>query len=376
MKKIFSTLAAIAIVATMVLSVYATGLGGSESVTATYEYGTADVVYSVDISWQGMSFTYLGADESVWDPVNHVYGPKAEGSWAQSNASITVTNHSNAAIYATFIYEKDSGFGTADMVFDTEGFVVPSAETNARAESDSIKVKPSGFLTETATGGTKIGTITVSIEPAVDICGKTVDEAAEAVINYIEGKNGTTPIKLPLVTSATPTVEELSGLSDAIYAQYKTSTQVELYLDGVVTIPDANTECSAFYGQKMNHWISSIVLPDAITIGSWGFGYCYKLVSIDAPKVTTLKENILFEATAIENVRFGSALISVSAEAFENNESLGNVTLYLSADQKVMEKGASGTWIPTAESYWNSDDYENNKFCGYTFKDVVVYTAD
>ena len=54
-----------------------TAVPGSDSmdVMATYEPGgTSEIIYSVDISWGSMEFTYTSATEGTWDPETHTYG--------------------------------------------------------------------------------------------------------------------------------------------------------------------------------------------------------------------------------------------------------------------------------------------------------------
>ena len=46
----------------------------STDVHGTYIAGTSGgTVFSVDISWTDMNFTYYGASSPVWDPVTHTY---------------------------------------------------------------------------------------------------------------------------------------------------------------------------------------------------------------------------------------------------------------------------------------------------------------
>ena len=78
-------------------------------VNGTYQAGSSGaVVYSVDIAWTNMNFTYTGAGEA-WDPETHQYSGSSEGAWTASNDSITVTNHSNAAVKATASYQAETG---------------------------------------------------------------------------------------------------------------------------------------------------------------------------------------------------------------------------------------------------------------------------
>ena len=140
----------------------------SAEVKGTYQPGgSGAVVYSVDIAWTDMNFTYTGAGEGTWNPETHQYSGSSEGAWTASDDSITVTNHSNAAVKATAKFEADSGYESTTMTFgNNEATVATAVGTEvASAPSATITVTPSGTLAESANGG-KIGTITVSIAAA------------------------------------------------------------------------------------------------------------------------------------------------------------------------------------------------------------------
>lgn len=140
----------------------------SAEVKGTYQPGgSGAVVYSVDIAWTDMNFTYTGAGEGTWNPETHQYSGSSEGAWTASDDSITVTNHSNAAVKATAKFVADSGYESTTMTFgNNEATVATAVGTEvASAPSATITVTPGGTLAESANGG-KIGTITVSIAAA------------------------------------------------------------------------------------------------------------------------------------------------------------------------------------------------------------------
>lgn len=174
MKKLVFMLVAAALVCTMSTTAFAAdqdGVGTGSyyaDVKGTYQAGgSGAVVYSVDIAWTDMSFTYTGAGGGTWDPETHQYSGSSEGAWTASNDSITVTNHSNAPVTATASYAADPDYGSTTMTFDNNGATVATAVGTevASAPSATITVTPGGTLAESANGG-KIGTITVSIAAA------------------------------------------------------------------------------------------------------------------------------------------------------------------------------------------------------------------
>ena len=173
MKKLVSMLVAAALVCTMSTTAFAADQDGvstgnyNADVKGTYQAGGASAtVYSVDITWEDMSFTYTAAGQGTWDPENHSYTGGSEASWSSSK-NITVTNHSNAAVKATAKFVADSGYESTTMTFgNNEATVATAVGTEvASAPSATITVTPGGTLAESANGG-KIGTITVSIAAA------------------------------------------------------------------------------------------------------------------------------------------------------------------------------------------------------------------
>ena len=174
MKKLVSMLAVAALTCAMGTTAFAADQDGVKTgdytadVKGTYQAGgSGAVVYSVDIAWTDMSFTYTGAGEGTWDPETHQYSGSSEGAWTASNDSITVTNHSNAAVKATASYQAETGYESTTMSFgNNEATVATAVGTEVDlAPSATITVTPGGTLAESADGG-KIGTITVSIAAA------------------------------------------------------------------------------------------------------------------------------------------------------------------------------------------------------------------
>lgn len=168
MKKITTLLAAAALTCAMGTTAFAedgVGTGNyNADVKGTYQAGgSGAVVYSVDIAWEDMSFTYTAAGQGE----NHSYTGGSEASWSSSK-NITVTNHSNAAVTATAAFQADPGYTDVTMTFgENNGNTIATAVGTqvGEAPSATITVTPGGTLADTANGG-KIGTITVSIAAA------------------------------------------------------------------------------------------------------------------------------------------------------------------------------------------------------------------
>ena len=124
-------------------------------------------VYSVDITWGGMDFTYYAAGTGTWNPETHSYDVQTEAHWAEGAGTITLTNHSNAAVTAEASYAAKPGFETAGMTFSQNSLQVASADNGVdgapgTAQTGTISVTPNGTLPENTTQ-TVIGTITVQV---------------------------------------------------------------------------------------------------------------------------------------------------------------------------------------------------------------------
>ena len=143
--------------------------GGSDSaeVKGTYSSEATVTVYSVDIAWEGLNFTYNGAFEGNWNPETHEYEDATSAGWAAGNGTITVTNHSNTDITATPSYAAEAGYESAGMNFSTPALQVATADNGidggaGSAVVDTITVTPTGSLPE-GTEDATIGTITITI---------------------------------------------------------------------------------------------------------------------------------------------------------------------------------------------------------------------
>lgn len=158
-------------------NITADGGTSTHGVVGNYVAGTVSgTIYSVDIVWSDtVAFTYNGASEGVWDPETHTYSSETEAGWADSNVTITITNHSNIGITATPSYQKDTGFEDVDMIFKNgddeiangDGITIATADNGVDGESgtaqtEMITVTPTGTLPE-GTKSKKIGTITITI---------------------------------------------------------------------------------------------------------------------------------------------------------------------------------------------------------------------
>lgn len=156
----------------------ATISSGSDShdVKATYKSnssgGSSKTVYSVDITWGAMEFTYTQGEAGAWLPEEHRYADDGESVWSSDSNTITVKNHSNAAITATLSYTAAAGYtGITGSFTETSGtandgvLTLPTAvgTTFANAPTATATLKLSGELASTTTAMTTIGTVKVTL---------------------------------------------------------------------------------------------------------------------------------------------------------------------------------------------------------------------
>ena len=116
MKKLATILLAIAFVATLTVASFAAEVpaASSQDLGVSYEALTAaGTVYSVDVVWSENDFTfeYDAGEQGTWNPQTHAYDNAVAGQWTDDTVSVTVTNHSNAAVKATLaLSDVDNDF--------------------------------------------------------------------------------------------------------------------------------------------------------------------------------------------------------------------------------------------------------------------------
>ena len=138
-------------------------------------------VFSVDLSWGNMEFTYNPGSQGEWDPETHSYkeGTAIASGWTcDENADrITVTNHSNVAVTATAMFAPSAEF--ADGLLAKEGvwagvtgnstgvggntMYLGKSENNGESVSGSFIIGVTGDVSE-AFEDLILGTITVTIQ--------------------------------------------------------------------------------------------------------------------------------------------------------------------------------------------------------------------
>lgn len=162
MKKFLASIAAASLVLSLGTTAFAeagdASVGSLSSADAPMEDGVdidvnvqlvsndTAVIYSVDIAWEDMTFTY-NLSSKVWDPTTRDYiEAEGGGSWVDDTKTITVTNNSNNGIEVSGNFEAD----TTDVI--NASVSVSSASIPTADGTKDDETGPQGTLTATASG--------------------------------------------------------------------------------------------------------------------------------------------------------------------------------------------------------------------------------
>lgn len=123
-------------------------------------------VYSVDVTWGAMDFTYTRTITPVWNEQTHDYDEQTNASWSAVGNYIQFTNHSNTEVTASMSYQKASGYSGVNGTFSKGRLVLPSAlgkSMNATELTGRCDFTLSGQLDGDSSTSREIGKIKVVI---------------------------------------------------------------------------------------------------------------------------------------------------------------------------------------------------------------------
>lgn len=166
MKKTLSIILALALILSLSTTVLAAE-SQSQDVTAKYEKTeNEEAIYNVDIAWGDLTFTYSEHTEKTWNPDTHTYDENVTGGWDKTEASVTVTNHSNVEVTVAMALTPVEGTGVNVSLVGGSGTLAAGVEGDvAGAAAVTGKLTVSGTPNDTVTAeGIKVGEITVTIE--------------------------------------------------------------------------------------------------------------------------------------------------------------------------------------------------------------------
>lgn len=144
-------------------------------VKGTYQAGgSASAVYSVDVTWGSLEYVYYAnASQGIWNPETHTFEDAAPSGWSCGTGEdqITVTNHSNAAVKADFVFTSNAGYSAVTGSFtglENNAATLATAVGTSKNEAPSVttRLALSGELDASTEANTAIGAVTVTISAA------------------------------------------------------------------------------------------------------------------------------------------------------------------------------------------------------------------
>ena len=172
MKKFVFILLTLALVLVMSTTAFAETIEnnpGSQDIDVSAKYVdsvSAPTKYSVDVTWGAMEFTYTVSGTKTWDPETHTYTTSTQPAWTASGNTITVTNHSNTDITASFAFSALTAYNTVTGSLSSTSLMLPTAE--GKAVNDAVltgktSLTLGGTLASDITVFTDVGTVIVTI---------------------------------------------------------------------------------------------------------------------------------------------------------------------------------------------------------------------
>lgn len=150
-----------------------TGNDAPINVYGKYVENTDRPVYSINISWGNMEFTYTEGSKGTWNPATHSYDNPISAGWTCSEGGnlIKVVNHSNTAINIKLSFDSDTDLNFAiSGTFDNSDFTLKTAEgtdVNKAPSKESLFTligSPSeNFNSESSENKSQLGTISIKI---------------------------------------------------------------------------------------------------------------------------------------------------------------------------------------------------------------------
>lgn len=167
MKKIIAATLALTLSMSMGNLVYAAE-NKSADIKATYQAGeeNTNTVYSVDVKWGSLEYTYSSGVTKSWDPTTLKYKETSgTSSWTcqQGADQITVTNNSNADITASLAYGKTDSNITGTFTNSKIGLKSAEGTNVGESPSETTTLSLKGALSDTTAVKKEIGNVTVTI---------------------------------------------------------------------------------------------------------------------------------------------------------------------------------------------------------------------
>ena len=168
MKKIISIVLALVLASALAVTCFATlatdGTGSDSApvkvTVTTNNEGTA--VYGADVAFDGaVTYSY----GKTWSPVDLEYKNNESGNWTDNECSVTISNRSNAALYAKAEFAASNNKVSVNNGTEAVQYLTCEAATIGAAAAPAKAIfKLAGNLVgiETEQGQAGVGTITVT----------------------------------------------------------------------------------------------------------------------------------------------------------------------------------------------------------------------
>ncbi len=171
MKKLITLAMTFIMIIVMATSSFAETVGDGGSATGKVEVkinkDDVQTVYSVDIDWGSLDFTY-NFGEGTWNPADHTVTGGTPG-WKNSEAKITVTNHSNAEVAIKAVFADNQTTAELNGVtanLTNNAFQLAAGKLNKPAEADNAQTTVTVSGTPSTLDDFTVGTITVTVSAA------------------------------------------------------------------------------------------------------------------------------------------------------------------------------------------------------------------
>lgn len=317
MKKILSIILTVAMLMSLSVAAFAadinsggeSGESGGQSggdytlgVSGVYVGGaSASETISVDISWQSMQFTYTVASNGTWNPATHLYEGATQGGWSTNQSTITLTNHSNVDIGATFTFAAAAAATGVKGKFTSSTISIESADADKYRTPD-----PETGICPAPVGSTQFGIdpTSAAITQAYSVLGTITvrikrlqsERDLRTVLETIKTAGGTVTLENDITlastltltdcgTSASPLTIDLGG--HTIYGNVAVSGSSNVKLqNGKIVFCDSTSE-----------WKTTLTDPlDLCAIGISGASVNAELADLeieaDGDAVTLYKVNM------------------------------------------------------------------------------------
>ena len=221
----------------------------------------------------------------------------------------------------------------------------------------------------------------------------TEESVRESVAKQLENGND---VELTLPSNAS--LDLFDAIKNALKDKGVSKSSVNITLKGVMRIPQ---KAFGNLPEGVAPWFNVVRLPDATIIEDYAFQgstlteiyapkveeinyrafyLCNQLEIVDMRKASRIKYSAFENCSLLERVRFGA--LSSAGQLYEDGTggifdwcNPNFIDLTLSSRQSMMQlrhtEEATYEWVPAGESYWDTEDYTNKKFLGYTFARII-----